>query len=315
VKAILLYNPRAGAKRRLNPLQSHITLDDIRALLNKYDLPVEERPTEYAGHEREIARQAVNAGTELLIVAAGDGTVGEVMNELVGKSITLAILPMGTVMNLTRMLGIPFDLEEAIKTIKMGRQRVMDVGAVTILNGQKLATPYYFSEQAGVDFTATFHHEQVEIFEHHKWSHITKLFRIIWGMGNHHFTLVMDGQEKRIRATVVTVANGPLSGPALETAPSAKLNDNALTVSIVRLSRGQILRRTWSLLWGRKAGFPKAEVHQVKSIAIQTPQPRRVHADARLFGYTPVEFKAQPRAIRVITGFPDASKPHALKHD
>jgi diacylglycerol kinase family enzyme len=33
--------------------------------------------------------------------------------------------------------------------------------------------------------------------------------------------------------------------------------------------------------------------------------PKMVHADARLFGDTPVEFKVIPNALKVITGFPE----------
>ena len=64
----------------------------------------------YTGKERgagEIARDAVAAGVEVVLVVVGDGTVSEVARELVHKPGTLGILPIGTFNNIARSIGVP----------------------------------------------------------------------------------------------------------------------------------------------------------------------------------------------------------------
>src|SRR5262245_65841226 len=56
---------------------------------------------------RNLARKAVDNGDALVIVAAGDGTIGEVASELLECPTALGIVPIGTMNNVARSLGIP----------------------------------------------------------------------------------------------------------------------------------------------------------------------------------------------------------------
>src|SRR5438105_289319 len=51
---------------------------------------------------RLMARKAVKAGHSLVVVAAGDGTIGEVASELIGSTTVLGIVPSGTMNNVAR---------------------------------------------------------------------------------------------------------------------------------------------------------------------------------------------------------------------
>jgi diacylglycerol kinase family enzyme len=57
---------------------------------------------------------------------------------------------------------------------------------------------------------------------------------------------------------------------------------------------------------------PKIETHQGNTVKILTKVKRMVHADARLFGETPVELEIVPNALQVITGFPKPGDQPAL---
>ena len=54
-------------------------------------------------------------------------TIGEVINGLIGSEIPVAVLPLGTVMSVARMLSIPMDLEKDVQLIKIGHVRKIDV--------------------------------------------------------------------------------------------------------------------------------------------------------------------------------------------
>ena len=76
---------------------------------------------------------AADRGDDLVIVGGGDGTVSGAASALIGKQVTLGILPLGTLNHFARDLGIPFDLEGAAKVIADGEVHRIDVAAV---NGQ-----------------------------------------------------------------------------------------------------------------------------------------------------------------------------------
>ena len=58
-----------------------------------------------------IAREGVRAGIERLVVAGGDGTVGEVATGVLGADlgarVEIGLLPLGTGRDLQRGLGLP----------------------------------------------------------------------------------------------------------------------------------------------------------------------------------------------------------------
>ncbi len=62
------------------------------------DLPVEMRPTQHAGHGREIAREAARAGRTLVVSVSGDGGYNDVVNGLMDsgvKEVYAAVLAAG----------------------------------------------------------------------------------------------------------------------------------------------------------------------------------------------------------------------------
>jgi diacylglycerol kinase family enzyme len=58
---------------------------------------------------------------------------------------------------------------------------------------------------------------------------------------------------------------------------------------------------------------PNSKTYQVQYVKISAKDPRQVHADARVFGTTPVEYKIVPNALNVICGCPKTSEDTALE--
>ena len=79
------------------------------------------------------ARAAVAQGVPMVAGGGGDGTQNAVAAELVGTGIPYGVLPMGTLNHFAKDLGIPLDLEGAVRTIATGTPKQVDVGQV---NGQ-----------------------------------------------------------------------------------------------------------------------------------------------------------------------------------
>jgi diacylglycerol kinase (ATP) len=78
----------------------------------------------------EQVEKLLEDGVDLLFVWGGDGTVQHVIDAAVGTSVTLAILPAGTANLFATNLGIPKDVEEAVKVGLHGSRRQLDVGRI-----------------------------------------------------------------------------------------------------------------------------------------------------------------------------------------
>ena len=74
-------------------------------------------PTSGPGDATLLARQCVDQGAGLVLVAGGDGTINEVLNGMAGSSVPMAILPGGTANVLAMELGIGKSLNNAAELI------------------------------------------------------------------------------------------------------------------------------------------------------------------------------------------------------
>ena len=77
-----------------------------------------------------IAREAAESSEQIIIAAGGDGTISAVASELAGTDKILGVLPIGTLNHFAKDLGIPLDLETAVRTIKEGKTAAVDAAEV-----------------------------------------------------------------------------------------------------------------------------------------------------------------------------------------
>ncbi len=86
---------------------------------------------------RRMLDEEVHAGTAMVAVGGGDGTLHHAANAIADAPITLAPLPSGTGNDFCRSLGLAPTLEPALSAIAAGRSRQVDVLAV---NGVRVLT-------------------------------------------------------------------------------------------------------------------------------------------------------------------------------
>jgi YegS/Rv2252/BmrU family lipid kinase len=66
----------------------------------------------------------------LVVAAGGDGTVSTVAAAVAKAKRTLAVLPLGTFNHFARDLGIPLDLDKAVKSLKSNNTVMVDIASV-----------------------------------------------------------------------------------------------------------------------------------------------------------------------------------------
>ena len=122
-KATLISNPKTGryvSKRK--------TIQELAADLSALGVDVELKLTTGPGDAAELAARAANNGSTDVIVAGGDGTINEAIQGIVGTNARLGILPRGTANVLARELGLPMDVDEALKIAAQGHSRRIHFG-------------------------------------------------------------------------------------------------------------------------------------------------------------------------------------------
>ncbi|WP_433440954.1 diacylglycerol/lipid kinase family protein [Nonomuraea sp. CA-141351] len=90
-------------------------------------------------------RRALEEGAELVFVWGGDGMVQRCADAMAGSGVPMAVLPAGTANLFATNVGIPADLEEAVRIGFHGRRERLDLG---VLNGE------HFAVMAGAGFEA-----------------------------------------------------------------------------------------------------------------------------------------------------------------
>ena len=289
----VLVNPNSGAKAGI-PTNT-LAEDEVRAVVEQHFPGLGEDLVITASEEEAITatRNAVAQGYDVVVAAGGDGTVGTVACELLGKETALGILPLGSVMNVARMLGIPRDLEEAAAILAAGEVRVIDVGEA---KGQ------IFFEGGSVGLNAAVFREAQQV-DSDSGRH-RALWAALWVLVRYRpprMVLHLDDRVLTTRALAVAVANGPYTGLGFAVAPSATLDDGKLDVVIFsRFSRTELIRHFISIAFGRRQYSAKTATYRTSRVRIEGVHPLPCRADSHDLGSTPVEYVVRPGALRVV---------------
>ena len=107
-----------------------ITVDRLRTLFEQAGASVDVVLAESGAEIASLVEAAVARRPDVVVAAGGDGTVSAVGAALVGGAIPLGVLALGTLNHFAKDLGIPLDLEGAVRTVVDGRIARVDVGEV-----------------------------------------------------------------------------------------------------------------------------------------------------------------------------------------
>lgn len=293
VRPVLIANPRAGQKGGIST--NRASPEQVQGILARHGIDAELWLTEYAHHATVLARQAAEEGRPLAIAAGGDGTVTEVAAGLINSRTRLGLMPLGSVMNLARMLGVPRDLDAAAETIRLGHAVRIDAGRVTTVVGSRI-----FLEAAGAGVSAALFVYANEL-DKQNWRSLRALLNYLLRYQPRRVQITIDGQIRQTRASMIAVSNGPLIGAAFEIAPGASLDDRRFNVRIFRaLTRRRLVGQILAILTRRVGRQPEVLTSTGSRVEIIARHPMMVHADSEPLGTTPATFELLPAALSVI---------------
>jgi diacylglycerol kinase family enzyme len=149
-KAALLYNTLSGRRRERRLADVEIAL----SVLRNAGIEVSSTATRSATDATEQTRRAVVEGCEAVFACGGDGTVHDVLQGLVGSSLALGIIPLGTGNALAHDLRIPLSPAAAARSALMAKPRRIAVGLVKYQDFSGKQGSKYFTVALGIGVDA-----------------------------------------------------------------------------------------------------------------------------------------------------------------
>jgi YegS/Rv2252/BmrU family lipid kinase len=238
-------------------------------------------------------KEAVRSGAPMVIVGGGDGSLSSAVDEVVERDCVFALLPMGTANSFARTLGIPLDLDGAIRTIATGRRRRIDLGMID---------EDYFANCAAMGLSPMIG----EGVPHNLKRYLGRFGYLIWAawclVRFRPFRLTVDDGQRRetLWATEVRIANGRHHG-GVELIENAEIDSGEIVVQAV------VGRSSFSLVWDWISKYLKLPARErttrefhARRIEIQTRPRQRISIDGEVLTKTPVVAQVARRAIEVV---------------
>jgi diacylglycerol kinase family enzyme len=246
----------------------------------------------------ELARGAVKEKSQVIVAGGGDGTVNAVANELMGTSITLGVLPLGTLNHFAKDLHIPLDLEGAARTVIAGHVVPVDVGEVNgriFLNNSSLGIYPRIVRQR---------EEQQKQKRRNKWvAFADASISVLKHYSLLRVRLRADGKELSCKTPFVFIGNNKYEMEGLNIGERRRLDAGELCLFLAnRARRMDLVRLAFLALFGRLHEASDFDVLITKQISIATQRPRTsVSTDGEVNEMkTPLNYLTHPGALRVI---------------
>lgn len=244
-----------------------------------------------------LAHRAVRENSQIIVAGGGDGTVNAVANELIGTSLTLGVLPLGTLNHFAKDLQIPQDLEGAARNLTSGRAVPVDVGEVNgriFLNNSSLGIyPHIVrhreeQKKKGLNKWVAFGQASISVLKNYS------LLRVC---------LRVDGKELSRKTPLVFIGNNKYEMEGLNIGERRRLDAGELYLFVAnRAGRVELVRLAFLALLGRLDEASGFDALMTKQISIQTRRHRTsVSTDGEVNQMnTPLNYLTHPGALRVI---------------
>lgn len=218
-KMLVIVNPISGIGRQKKI--ERLLKDNLNQDIYDYEV----RYTERIHHGKDIARQGVDEGFDVITAVGGDGSVNDAIAGIYGSDVTLGIIPCGSGNGLARCMKIPLSPVLAIRVLNQDNSGLIDT--ITLNNN------FYIASIAGVGFDAHIARLMKSAKLRGFSAYLNLILREYPTYEEKDYTLVIDGKELRRKSWFTTFANSNQFGYNATVAPQAKLDDGLIDISIV----------------------------------------------------------------------------------
>ncbi|MGF1524989.1 MAG: methylglyoxal synthase [Leptolyngbyaceae cyanobacterium] len=288
----LIFNPAAGQG---NPEQD---LGLIRRWLEPH-VQLNVIVTEAHQDPAAQAREAIAAGTDLLVASGGDGTVSAVAGAVMETNTPLGIIPRGTANAFAAALGIPTNIQGACEVILLDTPRVVDAARC---NGKPLIL------LAGIGFEA----EMIDRTNRELKRQLGVLAYLLAGVQQFQAqtafkaSIDIEGEVTEVETSTITVANAaPATSVLAQGFGQVVVDDGLLDVTIATpKNRLQGLNALTSLFAAALVNTPTNRDDiirlQTERLRITTDPVQKLVVDGEIIEAKAVELECIPNALTVL---------------
>ena len=262
------------------------------------------------GEATELTRKALRAGFSMIVAVGGDGTVNEVVNgfydgdEPVRESPILGLLPSGTGGDYRKTWGLSKDPEEAVRRLKEGEIRAVDMGRVRYTGFDGKPATHYFANVAsfGLSGRVCQRVNRSRKLLGGKVSFFLASAGALMSYRRQPVTLTIAGEAHELaELTVGACCVGRYFGGGMMIGPQADPSDGLLdVVTLDRVGRWDMMRMT-SIYTGEHLSNPKVSHWRDATIGAVANGDHEclIEADGEVIGMLPATFEIVPKAFRI----------------
>ncbi len=304
LKAQVIVNPESNqgkTRKRWKQIK-----EAIKTYIHEFAYEFTEKPFQAI----DLAREAIKAGSELIIGVGGDGTMNEIANgffegrEIINPETTLGVLPSGTGSDLTKSLKIPRRLKDALQVITQAPSSLIDVGRVTFQDHNGKESERFFLNVADFGLGG----EVVKRVNQNRLqrkasSYVRCLVSAMVNYKSKRLRIRVDGKEiPEAEYLVGAVANGRIFGKGMKVAPTAQLDDGLFDFVLVKgMKFLEFCRHGWKIFLGTHLAHPKIRLiscRRIEAVGLEEGDVL-LELDGEQLGRLPATFEILPRRLPI----------------
>lgn len=246
----------------------------------------------------QLAREAAEGEADLIVAGGGDGTISTIAAEASAAGKTLGILPLGTLNNFSKDLGIPQDLNAAVRAIAEGEVHQIDLAEI---NGR------IFINNSSIGLYPKMvvrREQQQQKLGRGKWAAAfwasLRIFRISPFL---KVDIELDGKVFERKTPFVFVGNNEYEMDMYNIGRRPSLEEGKLSLYLLhREGRWGLLMLLWKTVTGGLKQWKDFEAVATEHVTIKAKRKRiRVAFDGETdLMRPPLEYRIRPKALKVI---------------
>jgi diacylglycerol kinase (ATP) len=256
-----------------------------------------------AEHARRLLDEAVDHGTDALVIAGGDGVISMALQALARSAIPLGIVPAGTGNDHAREFGLPTGNPEAAADVVCdGWVETADLGRIRGGDG----TQKWFGTvmAAGFDSLVSDRANRMR-WPHGRMRYNLAMLAELSQLRLLPFRLVLDGGEEIVAdLTMAAFGNARSYGGGMLICPNADHSDGQLDITMVHSdSRTRLVRLLPTVFKGTHIELDAVTTARAKTVAVDCPG-INAYADGEFACALPVEVSAVSGALKILRPAP-----------
>ncbi|MFC0472304.1 diacylglycerol kinase family protein [Halalkalibacter kiskunsagensis] len=271
---------------------------EIEKMLNEknveYDVLITDTKDDVVKYLTKLLQSKKNITA--VVALGGDGTIHEIMNQLIGTSVPFSVIPTGSGNDYARARGITKDYVKEVEKLLKNEQKKIDLLEI----GDR-----HCMTVVGIGFDAKVA-DEVNKMKMKKWfggmAYFLTILKVLLTYKPSSIRLTLNNEEKVFeKVWLIAIANHAFYGGGIKICPNAMSDDGKLDMCIIHsLPKWRLLFILANVFEGKHVSMSGVDYIQVESIHVDSDEPLYVTADGEMMGQTPTAVSIKKDAFHVM---------------